>query len=192
MRKGASIGIAGVFAICASAMAVMAAPAPPRDLASICLVSPCRTAVTEFRLTDSAGGTFILNTALVPYADEGRVNLFAGEIIGIAFPASGVNEPRFVRTAESLEAGPPRSLTLRLAQSAGRADMGLDIQSTLDMPVMFDAVLYIPTPRSMGERRIYACLVAANGLTRQTWPYPVATMVLSNFRAATSAQGDCR
>lgn len=191
MRKIIAFGMAGIFAICAGLPAVMAAAPVPRDLAAICARTPCRAAIEEFRLTDAQGGTFILNTARLPYVDEGRITLFAGETIEVAFAPGGVTDLRFVRAADRLQAG-TRAIAIQLQQDAGKPDMTLSIQSTLDTAIAFDAVLYIPTPNAMGERRISSCFVAANGVTRKTWPYPVATMVLRNFRMAENSQTDCQ
>ena len=194
MRQTIGFGIGGVFAICVGITAVLPAEPGPRDAAAICARSPCRTAIDEFRLTDAQGGTFILNTAPVPYVDEGRITLFAGETIEAAFPEGGVDMPRFVRAAGPLQPGAPGRLAVQLVQDAGKADMSLALQSTLDVPLAFDAVLFVPTPNAMGQRRISSCVALPNGVTRKTWPYPVATMVLSNFRAAEAGSNpaDCR
>ncbi len=193
MRNIVRFGFAGVFALCAGPLAVEAgAPGGQRDLASVCARIPCRTAIVEFRLTDDQGGTFILNTERLPYVEEGRVTLFAGETILVGFPPAGVDNPRFLRAANGIAAGPPRSIAIQLQQDAGKPDMILSVQSTLDTPLAFDASLFVPTPNGMGSRRVTSCLAAANGVTRQTWPYAIAMVVLNNFRVPVTGASDCR
>jgi hypothetical protein len=179
-----------VLAACGLAVVAPAAwgAAPARDLATICARTACRAAVTEFRLTDADGGTFILNTGLLPYVDEGRVNLFAGETLALGFDGT---TPRYRSATGRFERGAPGGIALHLEQQ-GRPDMVLSIESARDMALAFDATLFIPTPNGMAQRRLTNCVAAANSLTRETWPYPVAMVVLSNFRDANAAASGCR
>jgi hypothetical protein len=166
-----------------------AGTAPARDLAAICARTACRTVVDEFRLRDAEGGTFILNTGLLPYVDDGRVTLFAGETLAVGFDGTA---PRYVSAGGRFQRGAPGSVALRLEQQSGRPDMVLSVESARDTGLAFDATLFIPTPNGMASRRVSDCVAAPNSLTRASWRYPVAMVVLSNFRSGGGATSDCR
>jgi hypothetical protein len=197
------IGIAGFVGACAGPMN---GPVDPmevaRDLAAACARSVCRTEVRQLNL-NAENGRFELMTDLFPYADNGTVSIFPGEAIVVEFADNrSLNNPRFLRVVDQIDiAGTPDRMTgagdrptmsFEFKQDPGKPKMTLQIKSTLDVFVKFDAFMWLPTPDGIRIGPTSSCPVIANGGNFETWPHPIAMLVLSNFRVQPLNSFACR
>jgi hypothetical protein len=161
-----------------------------RDLAAACGRSPCRTEVRALKLS-AENGRFELMTDLFPYADSGAVAIFPGEAFIVEFDDNrSVANPRFVRVVDSIDiaamnsqsAGARPTMAFEFKQDPGKPNMTLEIKSTVDVHVKYDATMWVPTPNGMQMGHTSSCPVFANAGGIETWPHPIAMLVLTNFR----------
>lgn len=163
-----------------------------RDLAAACARSVCRTEVRQLNL-NAENGRFELMTDLFPYADNGMVSIFPGEAIVVEFADNrSLNNPRFLKVVDQVDiagtpdpmaaAGTRPTMSFEFKQEPGKPNMTLQIKSTVDVFVKFDAFMWLPTPDGIRTGPTSSCPVIANGGNFETWPHPIAMLVLSNFR----------
>ncbi len=159
-----------------------------RDLAAACARSPCRTEVRPLNL-NAESGRFELMTDLFPYVDNGAVAIFPGEAFIVEFPDNrSLGNPRFVRAVDSVDvaamSGAIAGLTIafEFKQDPGKPDMMLQIKSTIDAHVKYDATMWVPTPNGMQVGHTSSCPIFAKTGGIETWPHPIAMLVLTNFR----------
>jgi hypothetical protein len=70
--------------------------------------------------------------------------------------------------------------------------MMLVFRSELGFPVKYDAAIVIPTKDGLRPARTSSCPVRAGLLGFEHWPFPIAMIVLSNFRAAAGEDLACK
>jgi len=183
-----------VLAGCAGQMAASIDPVlAARDLAEACARSPCRTEVRPLNL-NAENGRFELMTDLFPYADGGSVAIFPGEAFIVEFADTrSIGDPRFVRVVDSVDvvakeevSGARPSIAFAFKQDPGKPDMMLEIKSTIDAMVKYDATMWVPTPSGVQVVHTSSCPIFAKTGGIETWPHPIAMLVLTNFRVLPS------
>ena len=190
---GPAAAAALALTACAGPMQTVSVGArDPVSLARACARSVCRTEVKDLRLVTPDGEPVVIKTELFPYADGGRVSIFTGEAFVVDFADSrGVANPHFTQLLDRLEdtrglkfaaPGTRPTMSFQLRQDADGPDTMLITNSTLNAVVKFDAEIFVPTPDGVMSMHTSTCPVIAGGGANETWPYPIAMVVLSNFR----------
>lgn len=184
------ISCAGMKPPPAIAVKAVTVKAMAGTLAEACARSVCRTDVKELRLRTLTRGTVVLMTERFPYADDGQVSVFAGEAVVVDFASSKmISDPHFVRVVDRIDEtrGRPRrggrpTLSFQLNQDPDKPSMKLLIKSTLNVPIKFDANIFVPTVGGTKWTQSFTCPVDAGSSGTETWPYPIGMVVLTNFR----------
>ena len=123
--------------------------------------------------------------------DNGAVAIFPGEAFIVEFPDNGsVGNPRFLRVVDNIDvvgmsdtsAGARPTISFEFKQDPDKPNMTLEIKSNIDALVKYDATMWVPTPRGVQVGHTSSCPVFANAGGIETWPHPIATLVLTNFR----------
>jgi hypothetical protein len=137
-------------------------------------------------------GRFELMTDRFPYTDNGVVTIFPGEALIVEFADnSSVDKPRFVRLVDRVDiTGQPTeadsearpTMAFEFRQEPDMPTMTLEIKSTVDAMVKFDATMWVPTPDGIRVGHTSSCPVFANAGGIETWPHPIAMLILTNFR----------
>jgi len=163
-------------------------------LAQKCAKLSCRTESRELRLKMS-DGIASFQTELLPYADEGAVILYPGEAIEVDFPADGkALEPHFGKVVDRID-NPKVSNGKRVAtepRSDSRANFWFDFQqdgsgmvlklkSDLGYYVKYHAVMLVPERDGLRPVDTSSCPILSYGSAIESWPHPIAMIVLSDF-----------
>ena len=185
-----------------------AVPTPVDALAAICAKVTCRTTERTLQLQNGDGAIAKVRTTKAPYVDEnGNVSLYAGEAIEISFAdRSDLSHPTFVRTLDKVElqglkgyhpdAPPPdRStpaiLSLELRQEEGKPNMSLVLRNETGVALKYDVTMFVPTPQGMKSAHTSTCPLLPGIMGDESWPHPIAMIILSNFRKTEPGQMIC-
>jgi hypothetical protein len=202
--------IACVVAMAAGQAFADTAPLPPGapkpDPAAACAHLTCRTVARDLALRDKDGTPIHLNTATVPYVDDdGRVALYAGETVEISFPdRADLSHPKFVRVLDKIDetgvsgyrkdaAAPtgPATLMLQLKQDDGKPDMMLLLRNDTGVPLKYDAEMFVPTAQGVDRAHTSTCMLLPGTMGFESWPHPVAMLLLSGFHKVEPTQMRC-
>lgn len=185
-----------------------AAPPAIDALTAACAKMTCRTAERRLQLLTKDGAIAKVMTAKAPYVDEkGNVSLYADEAIEISFAdRNDLAHPLFVRVLDKIDLqglkgyqpdSPPPDpatdaiLSLELRQEVAKPNMALTLRNETGVAIKYDVTMYVPTPQGMKPAHTSTCPLLPGTVGDESWPHPIALIVLSNFRRANSGQMVC-
>ena len=211
MRYG--MVIAGAMAACTIGGAGFADvnPAPSASqagpFAATCAKVTCRSAAHVIQLRTAEGGTMNVTAAASPYVNEdGVLSIYAGEAIEISFDRSDLGHPKFVRALAHVDsegvkgyqpnAAPPdpstpATLSLELRQEEGKAGMTLLLRNDTGVPLKYEVTMVVPTPEGMKKAHTSTCPLFPGMMGDESWPHPVALLLISNFHTVETGQFTC-
>jgi hypothetical protein len=177
-----------------------------KGLAEACARSTCRTQTRELQFKLD-GGTLSMQTELLPYADEGNILLYPGDTIEFDFAADGksMDAPHFSRLVDHLE--DPKLGNGALVSAIPRADsranfsfqfaqngtgMTLKVKSDIGYHVKYDAIMFVPEKDGLKQSYTSSCPVIPFGSAYETWPHPIAMIVLTGFRVVADGDFTCK
>jgi hypothetical protein len=188
--------------------AVPTNPPASASLAAACAKTTCRPAEQRLQLRTADDAIAYVKTAKAPYVDEnGNVSLYAGETIEISFPdRNDLSHPTFVRTLDKidlegikgyhLDAPPsdpamPAILSLQLHQEESKPSMALVLRNETGIALKYDVTMFVPTPQGMRATHTSTCPLLPGIMGDESWPHPIAMIMLSNFRKTDPGQMVC-
>jgi hypothetical protein len=94
---------------------------------------------------------------------------------------------------EHLKDEPPDTVIVSYHQATGHPDMVLRVEHNFPSPVKYDAEMERVTPNGIGAPKMTStCPVQPLLAGNETWPYPIGTIRLRNFRFIDTSKGfDC-
>src|SRR5258706_11652601 len=209
------LGMAGLL-LCSLASSAAAlpelAPSDPaeaaraKSLEEACARTTCRTQSRELQFKLSSG-TVSMQTDLLPYADEGNIFLYPGDTIEFDFAAVGksMDAPHFSRLVDRLE--DPKLGNGALVSANPRADsranfsfqfaqdgtgVTLKVKSDIGYHVKYDVIMFVPEKDGLKQSYTSSCPVIPYGSAYETWPHPIAMIVLTGFRVVPDGDYTCK
>src|SRR5258708_6142120 len=198
------LGMAGLL-LCSLASSAAAlpelAPSDPaeaaraKSLEEACVRATCRTESRELQFKLS-GGTVSMQTDLLPYADEGNIILYPGDAFEVDFAADGkaMESPHFSRTLDQVEQTTSQSGSrAKFSFEFRQTDTGmmLQLRNDLGYRVKYDATIFVPEKDGLHEADTSSCPVIPHGTGSESWPHPIAMIVLSSFRIVADGDLNC-
>ena len=141
-----------------------------------------------------------VTSARAPYVDEhSSVSIYAGEAIELSLDRNDVTRPKFLRTIEHVDTqglkgyqknappvdpSAPALLSLEFRQSADKPSMSLVLRNETGVPLKYDVTMFVPTPDGMKSAHTSTCPILPGSMGDESWPHPIAMLLLTNFRRA--------
>ena len=90
---------------------------------------------------------------------------------------------------EHLKGEPPGTMIVSYHQAAGHPDMVLRVEHNFPNPLKYDAEMERVTPNGPVSEKTSTCPVQPVLAGNETWPYPIGTIRLKNFRFVDTSKG---
>jgi hypothetical protein len=197
-------GLAPAISADQSSAAPFAAAERAFVLADKCAKLTCRTQTRELQFKMS-NGVASMQTERLPYVDGGAVILYPGERIEVDFPGIGKTlEPHFGKLVDHVD--DPKVSEWKRVPTEPRLDsranfwfdfqqtstgMMLKLKSDAGYYVRYRAVMMVPEKDGLMTVDTSSCPVLPYSMAYESWPHPIAMIVLSDFQIVADNDSSC-